>query len=92
MGVIKLADQTEIERLRAENEDLRCWKAMDKPLTAAMAVVNSDVQRLRAQLTEAAAFLDGLANKLDGWSTYHAETEFAATDCRAMAKKLREAK
>ncbi len=40
----------EIKRLRAENEDLRRWKAMDKPLTAAMAVVNNDVVALRAEV------------------------------------------
>ena len=28
----------EIDRLRAENADLRRWKALDKPLTAAMAI------------------------------------------------------
>jgi hypothetical protein len=41
----------EIERLRAENVDLRRWKALDKPLTAAMAIVNTDIERLRAALT-----------------------------------------
>lgn len=42
--------RAEIERLTAENADLRRWKALDKPLTAAMAVVVTDMQRLRAEI------------------------------------------
>jgi hypothetical protein len=47
------------------------------------------IDRLEAKLTEAAAFLDGLAKWLEVggiWNTGHDP----AADCRAMAKKLRE--
>jgi uncharacterized small protein (DUF1192 family) len=40
----------EIKRLTAENADLRRWKALDKPLTAAMAIVVTDMQQLRAEV------------------------------------------
>lgn len=40
----------EIKRLQQENADLRRWKALDKPITAAMNVVNNDVQSLRAEI------------------------------------------
>lgn len=39
----------EIERLRAENEKLQHWKALDKPLTAAMEIANSHVASMRAE-------------------------------------------
>jgi hypothetical protein len=77
----------EVERLRAEVS----WPRLQE--------ATAEIERLRHENTvlrkanyagtEAAAFLDGLANKLDGWSTYHAETAFAAAECRAMAKRLR---
>jgi hypothetical protein len=76
------------KRLRSENEKLRRWKAMDKPITAAMAVVSNDVQRLKAQNTEVAAFLDALAERLTVGMHTGRNCE-AAADCRAMAKKLR---
>jgi Tfp pilus assembly protein PilN len=106
--------RAEIERLKAENADLRRWKAMDKPLTAAMKVVSNDMQRLRASLdkeeqlterldakvlaqvlkiNEAAAFLDGLAERiaLMAICDEHDAKERAknAADCRAMVAKLR---
>jgi hypothetical protein len=49
--------EPEVERLRAENEELRRWKAMDKPLTAAMAVIQSDMEKLRAEKKELTAAL-----------------------------------
>jgi hypothetical protein len=79
----------EIERLRVENENLRRWKAMDKPITAAMAVVSNDMQRLKAQHTEAAAFLDRLASFLQALASREGMLGPKADDCRAMAAKLR---
>jgi hypothetical protein len=51
MGLTEGRDQleAEIERLRAENADLRRWKALDKPLTAAMAIAQAEIERLRAE-------------------------------------------
>lgn len=40
----------EIMRLRAENENLRRWKALDKPITAAMAIANSHLAGQRETL------------------------------------------
>lgn len=40
----------DVERLRQENADLRRWKALDKPLTAAMAIANSHLVPLRAEI------------------------------------------
>jgi hypothetical protein len=80
--------RAEMRELRAENADLRRWKALDKPLTAAMAVVNNDMQRLRTQLTEAAAFLDGQADRLDDMIAQGRRTP-AGDEWRAMARKLR---
>jgi len=82
----------ENERLRAENENLRRWKAMDKPLTAAMAVVSNDMQRLRADCEQAAAFLDELACYLESANRHRGKLLRVSTaaDCRAMARKLRE--
>jgi cell division protein FtsB len=53
--------RAEIERLKKENEDLRRWKAMDKPLTAAMGVVVADIQQLRAQNDKLRAALQEIA-------------------------------
>jgi hypothetical protein len=39
----------EIARLRAENENLRRWKALDKPLTAAMEIANLAIDQRRAE-------------------------------------------
>jgi len=78
--------RAEIEQLKAENADLRRWKAMDKPLTAALKVVSNDMQRLKAQTAEAATFLDGLAEAIEG-PPFHCIG--AAADCRAMAAKLK---
>jgi len=59
----------------------------------------AEIERLRAgtlavnytrcveQLTEAAAFLDGMAERLEAMR--HTTTNETATDCRAMARKLR---
>jgi len=77
--------RAEIERLKAENADLRRWKAMDKPITAAMSVVSNDMQRLKAQNTEVAAYLDTLAEHF--FNTLG--QRLLAADCRAMAAKLR---
>lgn len=35
--------------LRAENERLRRWKALDKPVTAAMEIANSHLATMRAE-------------------------------------------
>jgi hypothetical protein len=40
----------EIERLQAHNADLRRWRALDKPLTAAMSIANSYNAPLRAEI------------------------------------------
>jgi hypothetical protein len=39
----------EIARLCAENENLRRWKALDKPLTAAMEIANLAIDQRRAE-------------------------------------------
>ena len=49
----------------------------------------AEVERLRAQNIEAAAFLDRLAHRLDEGINLHLPE--AAADCRAMAGKLRPA-
>jgi len=49
-------------------------------------VAQDEIQRLRAQLNEAAAFLDRMANRLE-WPDMR--PRLAAADCRAWAKKLR---
>ena len=49
-----------------------------------IADLEAEIERLRAQITAAAAFLDRLAIRLDTVD----EDSFAA-DCRAMAKQLR---
>ena len=49
--------KAEIDRLEAANADLRRWKAMDKPLTAAMGVVAADTQQLRAEVERLRAML-----------------------------------
>lgn len=41
--------RAEIARLRAENHDLRRWRALNKPLTAALSIANSHLARLRAE-------------------------------------------
>ena len=46
----------------------------------------AEIERLRAQLTEAAAFLDGVAHNL---LLSHESRGKRAADCRAMAAKLR---
>jgi hypothetical protein len=56
--------------------------------TAAVTVGTADLAAVVEQLTEAAAFLDAMAGRLDSWMTIKA-IEHAAADCRAMAKKLR---
>ena len=50
----------------------------------------TEIERLRAELTEAAAFLDTLAVRLEGLvdPDWHGVADTAA-ECRAMANKLR---
>jgi uncharacterized small protein (DUF1192 family) len=48
----------EIDRLEAENADIRRWRALDKPLTAAMAIANSEIERLQASLDACADYGD----------------------------------
>jgi len=47
-------------------------------------VAQDEIQRLRAQLNEAAAFLDRMASQMDDLDVI-----IDAADCRAMAAKLR---
>lgn len=56
--------KAEIERLRQQNCELRRWKSMDKPITAAMAVVNGDVQALRAEIERLRAALKNARDAL----------------------------
>lgn len=53
--------QSRVWSLEAENADLRRWKAMEKPLTAAMKVVASDVQKLRGEVKRLRSELRKLA-------------------------------
>lgn len=59
------AAEREIERLRAENENLRRWKALDKPLTAAMAIANGTNTKLRAKVDRLSAALINLIADLE---------------------------
>jgi hypothetical protein len=71
----------------------------DDPLQfvrSAMLEAADEIERLTAQNTEAATFLDGLAAKIEDWPA-HTELmrrtlDHSAADCRAMAAKLRERK
>jgi hypothetical protein len=71
------ADHDGLERLRAELRQQREYAAHDASLIA-------DLLHIR---TEAAAFLDGLAKRLD--NPLAKSLPQAAADCRAMAAKLR---
>jgi hypothetical protein len=57
----RLEAANEIKRLRTQNDELRRWKALDKPLAAAMSVVSADMQRLRAKNAELLAALKPFA-------------------------------
>jgi hypothetical protein len=48
----------EIERLRADLADLRRWKALNKPLTAAMAIANSHLAPMHVEIERLQAALD----------------------------------
>jgi hypothetical protein len=39
----------EIERLTQQNADLRRWRALDKPITAAMKIVSNEMRELRTE-------------------------------------------
>jgi len=65
----KEVDAAEIDRLRAENENLRRWKALDKHITAAMAIVQSDTQKLRADNARLQARLAMIADIAEGSGT-----------------------
>ena len=71
--------RAEIERLKAENEDLRRWKAMDKPLTAAMGVVAADLQQLRAEIERLRAEVAEWKERYEGERRDH-ETTIAHCD------------
>lgn len=58
---MRLSAADEIERLRAENANLRRWKALDKPITAAMEIANSHMARMRA-LAERVCWFDWSSN------------------------------
>ena len=76
---------------------LRVWDHSSAKLLLALEQLDraaDEIERLRAQLTEAAAFLDVLADKLEtcvGIITNDPECpcQEHAADCRAMAEKLR---
>jgi hypothetical protein len=72
----------EIERLQAWSEKLANERLQD----------GADIERLRAQNTEAAAFLDALAERLEKFDRsrgYGGSMLVVAAECRAMAAKLR---
>jgi hypothetical protein len=69
--------EAEVKRLRKENEDLRRWKALDKPLTAAMYIANTEIQHLRAEKIEA----------VEEWAKVQAEREL---ELHAEIKALRD--
>ena len=48
------------------------------------------IEKLEAQLREAAAFLDQIAHRFENWHDEEpGRTDKAAAECRAMAKRLR---
>jgi hypothetical protein len=71
--------RAEIERLRRENEDLRRWKAMDKPFTAAMGVVVADIQQLRAERDAARAALKKMLEVYAPWALSNPDEPDAVT-------------
>jgi hypothetical protein len=86
-----------VERLRDDRYfgfDMRCEAAAEiERLNEAellrateMVKLEQEIGRLRAQSTEAAAFLDGLAFRTEQHMLNKAQT---AAECRAMAAKLR---
>lgn len=50
--------ESDVARLEAENANLRRWKALDKPLTAAMAIANGTTAKLRADAARLRAELE----------------------------------
>jgi len=75
----------EIERLTQQNTDLRRWQALEKPLTAAMSIVVTDMQELRAEierLTALAQSNDDITWELTGENErLRAALRFYAEDC-----------
>lgn len=72
--------RAEIERLTAENDVLH---KTDKWRYENVLLMKAEIRRLTAKNTDAAAFLDGIANVL--WINWPQ----TSADCRAMAAKLR---
>jgi hypothetical protein len=79
----------ELARLRAENERLRADKDVQRSQER-NASYEKSIDDLHEQIAEAAAFLDGLADDLEASNDYHGiGFKIIASDCRAMAAKLR---
>lgn len=86
----------------AENGVLRTENERLKRAEIAWHLAEAEIERLTGQTTEAAAFLDRLAGRLDAYDSERNMRVYcahigedaltAATDCRAMAAKLREGK
>jgi hypothetical protein len=75
----------ELAKLRAEIERLERELAEERAM-----LCTTMVERLRAKLTEAAAFLDGMADHQLKLVIYRGDYfDGLATDCRTMAEKLR---
>jgi chromosome segregation ATPase len=57
--------KTRIEQLEAENADLRRWKALDKPITAAMSIANSHLAPLHARIEQLEAALRDIVSDIE---------------------------
>jgi hypothetical protein len=66
------AKQAEIDRLRTENENLQRWKALNKPLTAAMVIATNKIERLQAYFDEAVATLEKKNAEIERLRAEHA--------------------
>lgn len=70
---------------------MRYWEAGMKDehqLAEEVTALRAENERLTAQNTFVAGFLEGLANRMDGFRREE-QCAQAAADCRAMAAKLR---
>ena len=69
----------EIKRLRTDNRSHE----------TKLAYYADKVERLQAELAQAADFLDGMADDFEAEPDYGIGLRVVASDCRTMAKKLR---